>query len=361
MAIARVLSRLLVSVPLALAVLWGAAAIWIDGPSERWLAGTLAVAFLVLSALPWMLRQTSLVRVLATLAPFALVLAWWSFIPPSNDRDWLPDVARLPVAEIQGNRLTVHNVRNFVYGASDTDFTAQWETRRYDLSQITGLDLFISYWGPTLYAHTIMSWEFADGQHLSISIETRKEMGESYSAVLGFFRQYELYYVVGDERDLIGVRADHRGEQVYLYRLRTPPTAAKALLLHYLQEANRLAQSPKWYNAWSHNCTTVIVHHIEALAPGHIPWDWRVLVNGYLDQFAYERGGINTDLSFDELRRRSDITAKARAAGTSPDFSRLIRESLPARPQVPNRSDTSSAAVQPRHPQGNPGLDVRGK
>lgn len=328
------LLTLLVSSLLAVAMLWAAAAIWIDGPSERSVAGTLAVIFLSVSSAPWLLRRAFWIRTLLTLLPFALVLLWWSTIPPSNDRDWLPEVAHPPVAETQGDLLTIHNVRNFTYHGSDLVFTERWETRHYDLSQITGLDLFISYWGPTLYAHTIMSWEFADGQHLSISIETRKEKGESYSAVLGFFRQYELYYVVGDERDLIGVRTDHRGEQVFLYRLRTPPAAARALLLSYLQEANRLAQSPKWYNAWSHNCTTVIVHHIEALAPGHIPWDWRVLVNGYLDRFAYERGGINTALPFDDVKRQSDITAKARDAGTSPDFSRLIRQDLPPRPQL---------------------------
>ena len=333
MAIARILLKLSVSGLVAIAVLWAAAAIWIDGPSERFLAGILAVIFLSVSAASWFLRRPFWIRVLLSLMPFAVVLLWWSSIAPSNDRDWLPEVAHPPVAELQGNRLTVHNVRNFSYHGSDLDFTEQWETRHYDLSQITGLDLFISYWGPALYAHTIMSWEFADGQHLSISIETRKETGESYSALLGFFRQYELYYVVGDERDLIGVRTDHRDEQVFLYRLRTPPPAARVLLLSYLQEVNRLAQHPKWYNAWSHNCTTVIVHHIEALAPDRIPWDWRVLANGYLDRFAYERGGINTSLPFDEVKRQSDITAKARDAGTSPDFSRLIREGLPPRPQ----------------------------
>src|SRR6202035_2568939 len=110
-------------------------------------------------------------------------------------------------------------------------------------------DMFLSYWGPTLIAHTIASWEFDDGRHLAISIETRKERGETYSALRGFFRQYELVYVVADEHDLIGLRTDYRGEQVYLYRLRVSAVPARALLVDYLQEINRLAEHPQWYNA----------------------------------------------------------------------------------------------------------------
>jgi hypothetical protein len=188
--------------------------------------------------------------------------------------------------------------------------------------------MFLSYWGSPMIAHTIASWEFSDGRHLAISIETRKEVGESYSAILGFFRQFELYYVVAEERDVIGVRTNHRGEEVYLYRLQASVPTARAVLVEYLETVNRLATSPVWYNALTHNCTTMIRRHAQQVAPRN-PFNWKILVNGYIDELGYERGTIDTRLPFEELKRRSDITQKARAAGDAPDFSARIREGLP--------------------------------
>jgi glycosidase len=234
----------------------------------------------------------------------------------------------LASATIDGDIVTIRNVRNFDW-RSETNYTPRWETRRYDLSQLRGADMFLSYWGPRAIAHTIMSWEFADGHHLAISIETRKKKGQDYSALLGFFRQYEIYYVVADERDLIGVRAMYRGEDLYLYRLKNPPAQARAILLDYLKEINRLDLQPEWYNALVHNCTTTIRHHALDAGAGR-PFDWRILANGYIDELGYERGQIDTSLPFAELRRRSDITAKAKAAyAAGGDFSRRIRAGLP--------------------------------
>jgi hypothetical protein len=177
-------------------------------------------------------------------------------------------------------------------------------------------------------AHTIVSWDFDDGQHLAISIETRKEVGEAYSAVLGFFRQFELYYVVSDERDVVGIRTNHRGEDAYLYRLRTPVETARSVLLDYIEEINRIAETPEWYNAATHNCTTAIRQHVQHVSAAR-PWDWRILLNGRIDQLGYERGSIDTSLPFEELRRKSDVTERAKAAGNSADFSQKIREGLP--------------------------------
>jgi hypothetical protein len=198
--------------------------------------------------------------------------------------------------------------------------------------------MFLSYWGPTLIAHP--SWEFDDSRHLAISIETRKETGESYSALRGFFRQYELAYVVADERDLIGLRTNYRGEQVYLYRLRVPSAQARALLVDYLQEANRLAKHARWYNALTSNCTTMIRYHAQNIAVDR-PFDWRILVNGRVDELAYERGQIDTSQPFDVLRIHSNITGRAKAAGNSPDFSSLIRENLPGNHDAVKRSTVS--------------------
>jgi hypothetical protein len=319
--------RLLLWLLLLSGIGWGALALWFDGPADRWLTGSLAAGFVVVCLMLLIIVQPFRRALLAVLSVFLILLGWWLQLAPRNDRDWSPDVAQLSAATLDGNRLTIHNLRNFDY-RTETDYIPRWETRTYDLGQLQGVDLFLSFWGPTLIAHTITSWAFADGSHLAISIETRKEKGESYSAIRGFFRQYELYYVVADERDVIRLRTNYRGERVYLYHIRMPVKLARAILLDYLAEVNRLAEQPRWYNALTHNCTTVIRHHVQNVSPGR-PWDWRILANGYLDTLAYERGTIDTSLPLPELRARSEITARARAADRDPAFSQRIREGLP--------------------------------
>ncbi len=325
----RALGRILLVVAAVLAHAWAMAALWIDGPASRAVAAVAVAAYLagalVLArrAVPGSVGRGAA----ASLVVFVIVVGWWLSIAPSNERDWLPDVARLPSARIDGDALTLSNVRNFAYRTED-DYDERWEERRYDLSKLEGVDMFLVYWGPRRIAHTIVSWGFSDGQQLAVSIETRKERGEAYSAVLGFFRQFEVYYVVGDERDLVGLRAGPRGEQVFLYRLTTAPDVARAILLDYLGEINQLREQPVWYNALTHNCTTTIRYHAQHVAPAN-PFDWRILVNGYLDELGYERGQIDTSLPFDELRARSDVTEVAREALGVEDFSARIRRDLP--------------------------------
>jgi len=312
------------------ATLWACAALFIDGPASRPVAAGLAAAF-VAAAVALLSRVRPFRLALASFGVlFLAVVAWWLSLTPSNDRDWEPSVARLPTATFDGDLVTIENVRDFEY-RSENDYTQRWETRTYDLSKLNGVDMFLSYWGSPWIAHTIASWRFDDGQHLAISIETRKERHESYSALLGFFRQFELYYVVADERDLIGLRTNYRGEDVYLYRLKTPRHLARAVLVDYLKELNALAEKPKWYNAATHNCTTTIRHHAQNVAPAN-PFDWRILVNGRIDELGYSRGTIDTSLPFPELRRRSSISAKAQSVGITPAFSRVIRLGLPGQP-----------------------------
>ena len=324
----RLIVTLVLSVIVVASVAWAALALWIDGPHSRVFAGTLAGDLVLASILLASFVRPLLRGLVAALLPVAVVALWWTSITPSNSRDWTPDVARTARASFDGNRVTIENVRNFKY-RSESDYDQRWETRTYNLDGIRGVDLFLSFWGPTQIAHTIASWEFDDGQHLAISIETRKEKGESYSALRGFFRQYELYYVVADERDVVGVRTNDRGEQVYLYRIRVPAADARALLVDYLDEINRLADHPQWYNALTQNCTTTIRSHAQnAGLAGRL--DWRLLANGHVDQLLYERAQIDTALSFADLRARSNITERAKAADDSTDFSARIRQGLPA-------------------------------
>jgi hypothetical protein len=323
----RILATIAMLVIVTVAVAWGVLAIWFDGPHSRIIAAPLAALLAFVSIALAALMRPLLRGLVVALFPVVVVALWWTAIPASNTRDWTPDVARTARATFDGNRVTIENVRNFNY-RSETDYDPRWETRNYDLDRIRGVDLFLSFWGPTEIAHTIVSWDFDDGQHLAISIETRKEKGESYSALRGFFRQYELYYVVADERDLVGLRTNYRGEQVYLYRIRATPAQARALLVDYLDEVNQLDTHPEWYNALTQNCTTTIRGHAQHIGVGG-SMDWRLLANGHLDELLYERGQIDTSLPLADLRSRSNITEKAKAARDAPDFSARIRQGLP--------------------------------
>ncbi|MGH0032704.1 MAG: DUF4105 domain-containing protein [Myxococcota bacterium] len=315
------IGRLLATPVVLLALSWACAAIAIDG------AGPPAAAAFGVAALAVLLAVRPFGRGLgAAFALFLGVLVWWRMLEPSNDRAWLADVARLPEATIDGDVVTIRNVRNFDY-RSETDYDERWEERRYDLSKLVGTDIFLSYWGSPWIAHTIMSWAFEDGRHLAISIETRKEQGEEYSALLGFFRQYELYYVVADELDLVRLRTNFRGEDVYLYRFDAPVETGRAVLLDYLRVIDELAREPRWYNALTHNCTTTIRHHVQHVGAGN-PWDWRILVNGRLDELGHARGTIDASLPFEELRRISAISERGKAAPVE-RFSAAIREGLP--------------------------------
>jgi hypothetical protein len=319
--------RAAVALTLLAGTAWAALAIYYCAPGPRALRGALALGVLVASAALALAVRRRRLGVLAAACLIAGVAAWWLAIPPAADRDWQPDVARLPWAEIRDDTIAVHNVRNNEY-RSEREYSIRYEDRHFALSDLRTLDLFLCYWGSPAIAHTIASFGFADGQQLAISIETRKEQGEEYSAVKGFFKQYELIFVVADERDVVRLRTNHRGEDVYLYRLRTRPEVARALLLSYLREVNRLRERPEWYNALTHNCTTAI----RGLAPpGTVArWPhWKVLLNGHLDELMYERGALDRSLPFAELRAQSRVSDRAQAADQAPDFSRRIREGLP--------------------------------
>jgi hypothetical protein len=306
-------------------VAWAVAALMIDLPIAA-LRLPVAIAFglAILAALVFLRGPKR--KLLACVVGFAAVLAWWLTISPSNDRDWQQDVTQTPWAEVDGDRVTIHNVRNFDYRA-EFDYTPRWEDRTYDLSQIGGADLFITYWGSPWIAHPIVSFQFGEDEHVAFSIETRKEVGEEYSAFKGFFRQYELIYIVADERDVIRLRTNYRtGEEVYLYRTTATAEAARMIFLDYLRSANELHEQPAFYNAVTSNCTTNIRIHTKVAAGAKAPWNWRLLLNGKGDEFAYEHGRFVGDLPFPELKQQARINDSARAADQAPDFSTRIRQ-----------------------------------
>jgi hypothetical protein len=305
--------------------IWAAGAFYYDFPAAR---SPAAILFLLVLLAAIIFVRGKLLKLAIVFGGFAFVTLWWLTLKPSNDRAWQPDVAQTAWAEIKGDEVTVHNVRNCEY-RTETDFTTHWETRTVRLSQITGMDLVIMYWGSPWMAHPIVSFRFADALPLCFSIETRKAIGQKYSAVRGLYRQYTLIYIVADERDSIRVRSNYRhGEDVYLYRTMASPTQARVRFLEYVAAINSLRDRPRWYNAITTNCTTNI--RTQRPTSQRVPWDWRMLVNGKGDELLYERHLIATDgLSFAELKRQSWINKRARAADQAPDFSRLIRAGLP--------------------------------
>jgi hypothetical protein len=255
------------------------------------------------------------------------LIAWWISISPSHHRPWRPDVAVMPRAFIDGDRVHLTGVRNFEYRTRN-DFTVRYEERDVSLSHLTALDFYVSYWSEGLVGHTFLSFIFDNAPPLSISIETRPEVGEGSAPIASLFKQFELIYVVGDERDLVGVRAIHRNETVYLYRLNASAHNVRRLLLIYLARINELADRPEFYNLLSNSCTINIIRYANAAGrAGRL--DIRHIFNGLIDRYLYYSGRVDTSLPFDELRRRSLINETVREADGAPDFSKRIRASLP--------------------------------
>lgn len=332
--IGRGISALLAVAFLAAITGWGVLAIYYGDSHTNGLRTLIAVLFGLagLTALVgifvrrWRVRFTG-----AFLALFAAVLAWWWIgVTPSNARDWQSDVAKLPYATIQGDLVTVHNVRNFAY-RTETDFSPAWYTRTYDLRELDSVDLYAIYWMGPAIAHTIVSFGFGGRDFLAVSIEARKEQNEGYSSIKGFFRQYELIYVAADERDVIRLRTNYRNnppEDVYLYRVQGSPDAARRFFLSYIEAINDLKERPRFYNTLTANCTNVIWMHAH-VNPGRVPFSWKILASGYAPEYLYGKGRLDTAVPFDELRRRGHINRVARAADDAPDFSRKIRAGVP--------------------------------
>ena len=306
-------------------VAWAFGALHYDFPVWK---SAVAWAFAIVVIAATILLRGAGRKIGALFAAFALVLAWWFTLKPSNEADWQPDVAQLAWAEINGDDITLHNVRNCDY-RTELDYTPHWETRTVHLSQITGIDMAINYWGSPYMAHPIVSFQFADTPPVCFSIETRKKVGQTYSAIGGLYRQFALIYIVADERDVIRVRTNYRhGEDIYLYRLTATPAEARERFHEYLRSLSQIHDHPRWYNAITTNCTTTI--RDQHPSAQRMPWDWRILLNGKGDELMFERHTIATGgLPFAELKQRALINSAAQAANDASDFSRRIREGRP--------------------------------
>ena len=329
----RIASLCMLSLLLIALAAWGALALWfqLPGASPVRIVGVALWVLLGVAVLMLLWRSRMSAALLLFGCAFALLLLWWQTIRPSNDRPWADDVERQLHATLDGDRVSIDNVRNFEWRAPN-DYDIRWETRQYDLSRLRSVDTALSYWMGPAIAHTLVSFGFDDGRYLTFSVEIRKERGESFSAIGGFFKQFEINLIAADERDIVRVRTNVRGEDVYLYRVALPPAAMRSLFLAYLSEADALRARPSWYNTATANCTTIVFEMMRHIVAG-LPLDYRVLLSGYLPEYLHKVGGLAPGYTVEQLRSAGHINERAQAADTEAggevDFSQRIRAGVP--------------------------------
>lgn len=314
--------------------LWGGFALWFQLPAAPWLRAaviglwSLVAVFALVALCSRQLEGVSSAPMAVFAAAVVAIFLWWGSITPSHDRVWADDVAQLLDLTIDGDVVTLRNVRNFTW-RSETDYDVHWETRQYDLRHLKSADLLLSYWMGPAIAHTLVSFGFDDGRRLVFSLEIRKEKGESFSAIGGFFRQFEVVIVAADERDIVRTRTNARGEDVWLYSLNIPPEQLRKVFLGYLERASELKAAPRFYNTLVSNCTTIVFELARMLSPS-LPLDYRLLASGYFADYAYDHGGLAPGYSFEELKKAGHITGRALASDKSgEDYSRAIRAGVP--------------------------------
>lgn len=260
---------------------------------------------------------------LAMAVALTAVALWWNGITPREDRDWRPEVAYNVTSETTGNIVTLGHVRNFDW-TTETDFTERWDTRTVNLDDITSVDLILSVWDSPDIAHTLISFGFGDGQHVVFSTEIRKEKGEDFSSIGGFFKEFELVLLAADERDIVRLRTDVRGERVSLYPLNLEPRLRKELFLSFLALGNELAARPEWYNTITANCTTVPYRLVRRLSDNVVP-DVRVLLSGRLPSYLHELGVLRPDMTLDEIIARGHVAPLGPAGADGVAFSQKVR------------------------------------
>ena len=321
---------------------WGSGALWFQGPAQpalRWTLLMLWTVWMLGSLVAYWSSQRPAMLMACWLLSFVALMVWWQQIKPSDHRGWAADVSQhtqVQAIKGPGQRVSVSNVRNFRW-RSDEDFDARWEQRSYDLSRLERVDVALSYWMGPAIAHTLVSFGFSNGEHLVFSIEIRKERGEQFDALAGFFRRYEMVLVAADERDILAVRTNVRGETVHLYQVDMPAQAMRELFMAYAQQADELIEQPRFYNTLTANCTTIVWQLARSIG-AQLPLDWRLMASGYLPSYLQGFGVLAPHATLQALKQAGNITERAKAwtamagrsdAQASIDFSKAVRQSMP--------------------------------
>jgi len=319
------LQSLLIAVP----AIWAGLALWYQAPGTHLKTGLMVLWAAFSAGLLIVLWQGSAGLALASFAvAFAILLIWWRRIRPTNQRDWADDVAQITRGTIEGDLVTLRNVRNFDW-RSNVDYTQRWETRTYDLNRLWSVDMVMSYWDGWAIAHMLISFGFDDGQHVAFSVEVRRQKNKTYSEIGGFFKRDGLSIIAADERDVIRVRTNVRGEDDYLYRIRMPLSAMRSLFLGYVEQADNLVDTPRFYNTITVNCTTLVYHMMKRIV-GYLPWSYRLLFTGYLPAYVYRVGGLDQRYTLAQLKTFGRVTDRAKQSDRSDTFSEDIRKGIPA-------------------------------
>ena len=306
---------------------WSALAIYFSNLPGSTLRALLAAIFALSVPAAFALLPNRRRTALFFAACVGAILLWWQTISPSHDREWTTDVAVLPHSTIEGDLVTVHDIRNFDY-RSPNDFDVRYYDKTFDLRKIETFYVVFSYWDNLeTVAHTMLSFGFRGNDYLTVSAETRRERGEPQTALRGLFKQYEMIFILGDERDLLRLRSGFRGEEVYLYPTTATPQEARALFLDILEHVNRIYRQPEFYNTLRDNCTTSLLPHIDRIRPVRATQLERIR-NGFGDAVAYRNGWIVSDLPFPETKRRHHINPYVENLTDARDYSRRIRPHL---------------------------------
>ncbi len=320
----------LLALVIAFLTTWAALALWYRLPASD----GIRVCSAILSGLLGCIVIVSLFTpsrrrgIVAFVLAFGAVSLWWSTIQPPTDGNWPPEFSRQVTGKVDGDILTLTNVRDIVW-RTRTDFTEYWETRSYDLSKLDSIDVFLSYWAGPNMAHFILSFGFEGDEYLAWSVEVRREVGGEFSPVADAFKAHSLIIFAADERDAVGLRTNIEKADVQIFRLRASPEVARELLLQYVEDANKLAVRPEFYNSITTNCTTTVLRMMEAVGDP-FPFDWRLIVNGYLPGYAYDRGAVDTSIPLEDLRELGSISESAQAEGLTESYSTAIRHGVPS-------------------------------
>lgn len=315
-----------------LSSVWLCMALWVQQPVNATFSYLLISVWITLVLILSVLYATHKIRrntaILIYAGAFLIGLAWYICLIPQQHRQWNPEVARLLNYEQHGDLVTLHNVRNFAW-QNDGSYIERWESRSFDLNQISGVNVITSYWMGPAIAHTLVSFDFYDRAPLTFSIEIRKEQDEDFSALGGFFRKYEITLVAADEKDIVYTRSNIRGEQVYFFPIQMQASERRALFEEYLHIAHRLYTRPRWYNTLTSNCTTLVFDMAQAASHQRLPSDYRLIASGYLPNYLHDLGVLTPKRDMVTWYQLAHINPKSRGKQlTSSEYSALLRQGV---------------------------------